>query len=337
MQTLFRCFVLGWLAFLVGCSNNASPQPSAGKPARIAMLPKLMGVSFFDATGRGAKEAAAELGVELTYDGPTEARSEDQIRMIDGWVAQGFQVIAVAPNDPDGVAKTLRDAKDAGATVVTWDTDATPETSQRTIFVNQAEASAIGFALVDVMAEGIQARGGDLAGDYLVVSGTATASNQNVWLEMMRKRIAEKYPQMNIVKVLYPGEDQQKAQEQTAAEVGANSHLKGIWGLTSVSLPAAAKVVRDAGTAKETFVTGLSLPSLMREYVKDETVDAFVLFDPVALGYLTVQVAHRAAQEELQPGTYDFGRIKNVEIRDGMAIMGPPLVFNRENIDDFDF
>lgn len=349
MKTLSVLFPFLFL-LSTGCSDPASTQGtdsgdtgadssngSAGAALRIAMMPKLMGISFFDAVGRGAQEAADELGVELTYDGPTEARSEDQIRMIDGWVAQGFDVIAVAPNDPDGVARTLRDAQDTGATVVTWDTDANPESSGRPMFVNQVAAEDIGNALVDVMAAGIRARGGDTAGDYLIVSGSSTAANQNVWVEVMRNRIVEKYPDMNIVKVLYPGEDQQKAQEQTATEVGVNPDLKGIWGITSVALPAAAKVVRDAGTADRTFVTGLSLPSLMREYVKDETVKEFVLFSPVDLGYLTIHVASELARGGIEDGTHDFGRIKGVRVSNGVAIMGPPLIFNKDNIEEFDF
>ncbi|MCH2209698.1 MAG: substrate-binding domain-containing protein [Fuerstiella sp.] len=343
--TIFRVTSLVSCLLLLGCADSEpltgdrsdSSATSAGESLRIGMMPKLMGISFFDATGRGAKEAAAELGVELIYDGPTESRSEDQIRMLDGWVAQGFDVIAVAPNDPDGVARTLKNAQEAGVTVVTWDTDANPQTSKRPIFVNQCVPESIGYALTDVMAEGIKRRGGDLAGDYLIVSGTATAANQNVWMEFMRRRIEEKYPEIKLLEPLYPGEDHQKSQEQAAEAVAANPDIKGIWGITSVSLPAVAKVVRDAGKAQQIFVTGLSLPNTMREYVKDGTIDEFVLFSPVDLGYLTVHVARRMANGGLEPGTYDFGRLKEIEVRDGQAILGPPLIFSQANIDDFDF
>jgi ABC-type sugar transport system substrate-binding protein len=317
--------------------NGTSASAASGSSLRIGMMPKLMGISFFDATGRGAKEAAAELGVELVYDGPTEARSEDQIRMLDGWVAQGFDVIAIAPNDPDGVARTLRNAQEAGVTVVTWDTDANPETSKRPLFVNQCMPELIGYALVDVMAEGIERRGGELAGDYLIVSGTATAANQNIWMDFMRRRIAEKYPEIKLLEPLYPGEDHQKSQEQAAEAVAANPDIKGIWGITSVSLPAVAKVVRDAGRAEQIFVTGLSLPNTMREYIKDGTIDEFVLFSPVDLGYLTVHVAKRLAEGGLDAGTYNFGRLTDIEVRDGQAILGPPLIFNSDNIDEYDF
>ena len=58
--------------------------------------------------------------------------------------------------------------------------------------------------------------------------------------------------------------------------INANPDLKGIWAITTVAFPGAAKAVRDAGKKGEIFVTGLSLPNTMREYVEDGTVDSVV-------------------------------------------------------------
>ena len=273
----------------------------------------------------------------MIYDGPTEARSEDQIRMVDGWLAQGVDVIAVAPNDPEAISQTLRTAKDVGATVLCWDTDANPETSGRSIFVNQVNNEALGFALVDTMVEQLKARGQSPEGEYLIVSGTATASNQNTWMEFMRQRIDEKYPGMKLLPHLTPGEDLQKAQEQSSEALSAHPNLKGVWGITSVALPGAARAVRDSGKSESICVTGLSLPDMMREYVKDGTVETFLLWDAVALGYLTVHVAQELKDGGLESGTRDFGRLKGIEVRDGVVTLGPPLKFNSENIDDYQF
>ncbi len=330
-----------WLILLViltasldcGCGDSSSGEPIL----RIGMIPKLVGIGYFDATQQGAEEAAAELDVRLTFDGPTEARTEDQIKIIDGWLAQGYDVVAAAPNDPEAISQTLRRATEAGAVVVTWDTDANPEKSGRATFVNQAPNEAIGFTLVDVMAEGVRSRGDTVAGRYLIVSGTPTAANQNVWMAYMRARIGEHYPEMELVETLMPGEDQQRAQEMTAEALRAYPDLKGIWGITSVSLPGTAKAVRDAGRADRVYVTGLGQPNIMREYVKDGTVEKFVLWNPVDLGYLTVHVAKRISQGTLEYGTVDMGRLTDIKVREGEVVLGPPIVFDAENIDEFDF
>jgi ABC-type sugar transport system substrate-binding protein len=325
------------LAFVLAALSLRCAGPDRDGAPRIAMIPKLVGIGYFEATERGAREAARELNLELVYDGPTDARTEDQIKMIDGWMAQGFDVIAVAPNDPEAISRTLRSAGESGALVLTWDTDANPELSKRSVFVNQAPNRAIGHTLVDLMAEGVRAQGTSLAGDYLIVSGTPTASNQNTWMKYMRERIREKYPEMHLLQHLTPGEDQQKCQEQTAEALSAYPDLKGIWGITSVSFPAVAKAVRDANKVGQIQVTGLGMPEQMREYVKDGTVREFCLWDPVDLGYLTIRVAHRLQTGPLPPGRHDFGRLKGVEVREGEVLLGPPLIFDVGNIDDYDF
>ena len=330
---------------IAGCGSDDGGESGAGGSGsgaipgsfRLGMMPKLVGIGYFEATRRGAEEAAEELGVELIYDGPTEARSEGQIQLLNGWMVQGVDVLAIAPNDPEAISETLKTAKDNGAVVMTWDTDANADLSGRTVFVNQVKNEALGFMLVDVMAEGLKARGESLDGEYLIVSGTATASNQNTWMEFMKQRIGDKYPGMKLLQHLTPGEDQQKAYEQTAEALNAHPNLKGVWGITSVALPAAAKAVRDAGRKDGIYVTGLSLPDMMREYVEDGTVEKVVLWDAVALGYLTVHVAKTIREGTLEPGTYDFGRLKNIEVKGGQVILGPPLIFDRDNIGDYNF
>lgn len=323
------------LFVLAGCGSSDSGVRS--DKTRIGMMPKLTGIGYFKAAQQGAEEAAAELGIELVYDGPIADRSEDQVKMIDEWISLGFDTVAVAPVDPEAIAQTLRRAQQAGATVLTWDTDANPEKSGRKVFVNQARNEEIGRSLVDVMASGIEARGETLEGDYLIVSGSATASNQNVWMEHMRQRASEKYPEMNLLPHLTPGEDDQKAHEQTSEALSAHPNLKGIFGITSVSLPAAAKAVRDANRAGKVQVTGLGTPSDMRPFVKDGTVEKFVLWDVVSLGYLTVHVAYRLQAGTLKPGVHDMGRLKSIRVLDGEVLLGPPLVFDKTNIDAFDF
>ena len=85
------------------------------------------------------------------------------------------------------------------------------------------------------------------------------------------------------------------------------------------------------------FLTGLSTPNATRPYVKDGIVKEFVLWDPVDLGYLTVHVALRLHKGELADGTYDMGRLKNIVVQGDQVILGPPLYFDRDNIDQYDF
>jgi ABC-type sugar transport system substrate-binding protein len=296
------------------------------------MMPKLVGIGYFNACQRGAKAAAAELDVDLTYDGPATDSVEQQARMIDKWIALGYDAVAVAPNDPERIAPALKRAKDAGLVVLTWDADANPQSSGRTVFVNQASVEAIGNLLVDVLAEGIGGKG-----KTAIVSSSVTAPNQNAWMAVMKRRLAEKYPAIDVADVVYPEENQSRAREMTRDLLDKHADLVGVWGISSVALPGAAEAVRQAGKTGKVLVTGLSLPSEMRSYVKDGTAPKVVLWSPVDLGYLTVHVAERLARGELTAGRHAFGRLQNVRITPGEALLGPPLVFDKDNIDQFDF
>lgn len=317
-------------AILPGCTRTDSG--SATSQPKLGMMPKLVGISYFNASEKGAREAAAQLGVDLDYDGPAVDNAEEQVKMIDRWIAQGYDMIAVAPNDPELIAPALARAKRAGITVLTWDADANPESSGREVFVSQAPENEIGKSLVDLLGEAV---GG--AGKAVILTGSATSPNQNAWIRVMRARVAEKYPQIELLETLVSDEDQSKAYRLSRDVINAHADLKGIWAITTVALPAAAKAVRDAGKADAIYVTGLSLPNTMREYVEDGTIKKFVLWNPVDLGYLTVHAAKMLREGKLPAGEQTIGRLRNIRVSPGEVLLGAPLVFDRDNIGQFDF
>ena len=335
MNAFLRFALFVCLSFSVSGCSDSSPQEGP-KKLRIGMMPKLVGIPFFDACQRGAEDAARELDVDLIYDGPTEASAENQGSMVEAWVAQGFDVIAVAPNDPESISPKLARAKSSGATVMTWDTDANIARSGRLLFVNHTPNEGIANTLVDMMVAGV-GEDGKLKGKFLIVSGTQTAANQNTWMSIMLPRLEQEHPECELIPTLYPGENHRETRVQTSDALATYRDLKGIWAITSVAVPAAAKAVRDAGRQDRVYLTGLSLPSLMREYVKDGTIEQFALFNVEDLGYLTVQIAHHLQEGPLLPGTYDFGRVHGVRVDEVQAILGDPVIFNRENIDDYNF
>ena len=322
---------------LVVASCGVGQQPSqggggGGGPKKICMMPKLVGIPYFNASEKGAKEAAEELGVELVYDGPTEAKAALQSQMIEQWIQQQCGAISVAANDPDALAPAMKKAEEAGIKTSAWDADVAKDA--REVFVNQATFDAIGYKLVDVMAEQTGGKG-----KFLVVTGSLTAPNQVAWLEAMRERMKEKYPEMSISSVEPGEEDLQLGIDITKNYLRANPDTAGVFGITSVALPGAAEAVEQEGLEGEVAVTGLSTPNDMKPYLESGAVEEFVLWNPIDLGYLAVHVANAQLEGNLpKSGSFEAGRLGKVKlIAEDEVLLGPPLVFTQENIDQYNF
>jgi ABC-type sugar transport system substrate-binding protein len=332
------------LVLFTGCGGGGMTTPSgdggsgadaAGDVIKIAMLPKVKGIAYFTSCADGAQEAADELdNVELIYNGPTTASADKQAQMIDKWRLQGVDVIAVSPNDPAVLSESLKKAQEAGITIITWDADAQPD--DRSFFVNQATAAAIGGGMVDAMAKDLG--GESAAGEVAIVSATATAANQNEWMKHMEERL-KAYPNLSLVATKYPGEDQNVAFQDGQDLIKKFPNLKGIFGISSVSFPGAAEAVKQGGKTGEILVTGLSTPNDMKPYVKGGEVKSVVLWNTKDLGYLTVYAAEAIKTGKLKPGATEIeaGRLGKKEIAGDQILLGDILVFTQDNIDQFDF
>jgi len=308
---------------------------AAGKKITVCLLPKKKGLPYFSSCADGARDAAQELGdVELVYDGPTDGSPEKAASMIEQWTLKGVDVIAVSPNDPEVLAPAMKQAREKGVHVITWDADGLPGT--REYFVNQATARDIGYALVDTMANDLG--GPDAKGDVAIVTATLTAANQNEWMKFMRERLP-KYPGLNLVAVKPSNEDQKLAFQITQDFMKAYPNLRGVFGISSVAFPGAAEAVKQAGKSGQVLVTGLSTPNDMKAYVKDGTVKSVILWNTRDLGYLTVYAAEAIASGKLKPGATEFvaGRLGTKKIDGDNILLGKYLVFTRDNIDQYNF
>jgi rhamnose transport system substrate-binding protein len=330
--TLLAVLVLAIAACGVGQQGPSQGGGGGGGPNKICMMPKLVGIPYFNASEQGANEAAKELDVDLVYDGPTEAKAPLQSQMIEQFIQQQCDAITVAANDPNALAPAMKKADNAGIATGAWDADVAPDA--RDVFVNQATFQAIGYKLVDVMAEQTGGKG-----EFLVVTGSLTAPNQVAWLKEMRERMKEKYPEMSIASVEPGEEDLQLGIDITKNYLRANPDTAGVFGITSVALPGAAEAVQQIGRAGEVPVTGLSTPNEMKPYIESGAVKEFVLWNPVDLGYLAVYVANAQVEGNLpKSGTFKAGRLGEVKLlAEDEVLLGPPIVFSKENIDQYDF
>jgi ABC-type sugar transport system substrate-binding protein len=306
-----------------------------GKPIKVVDIPKLIGIGYFNATSKGITDAAAELGnVEAKTDGPTKANIDEQITFIDNYITSGVDGILFAANDPVAIAPVLKKALDAGINVVGYDANSTPDARQW--FVNQAEFNGIAKALIDNMAKEIGEEG-----SFAIVTSTFTTPNQARWIAEMAAYAAACHPKMKWLETVEAQEDNTLSFNQATALINKHGdELKGLFGMTSVATPASAEAVTQAGKCGKIAVVGLATPNAMKPYVEKDCVKSVVLWNPVDLGYAAMQVLRAVADGTLAPGATSVkaGKLGDLQVVNGSEILlGPPFVFTKENIGQFDF
>jgi rhamnose transport system substrate-binding protein len=327
------------VALLIGCgkspesgtSADASKPAASGKKITVALMPKSKGNGYFVSCKQGSDQAAKDLGVELIFDGPTTPDPAKQNEIIENWITLGVDVIAAACENRDGISTALRKAQSKGIKVITYDSDAVPDA--RSFFVNQATPEGIGQTLMDEAA-----RLCDKEGEFAIITASLTAANMNAWQQQIELRRRD-YPGMKMV-ALRPCDDlKDKAQAEATTLLSAYPNLKLIMAICSPAVPGAAEAITQSGKRGQVKLIGLGLPSENKKYVLGGVTDAVILWKTTDLGYLTIEAAAALARGELKPGATNFvsKKLGNIQIRGDNLILGKPFIFDKSNINDYNF
>ncbi|MBV9673094.1 MAG: substrate-binding domain-containing protein [Verrucomicrobia bacterium] len=315
-----------------------NPKDLKGKKIVLADVPKLIGIGYFDATARGIAEGCAELtkkglATQVTTDAPTEGDIQKQIEFIDNAISRGVDGIFFAANDPVAISPVLRKALKSGIHVIGYDAESQPDA--REWFMQMATPDGVAKALIDELAKEV----GEKA-DVALITSSLTAAGQNAWIAEIKKYIPAAHPGLNLVTILPAEEDQQLAFKVTGQILKAYPSVKGIIGLSSVAFPGAADAITQANLIGKIAVVGLSTPNQMKPFIKNGAVKTVILWNPVDLGYAAAYAMRGVVDGNLKPGDTEFeaGKLGKLKIINGSQILlGPPFVFTKENIDQFNF
>lgn len=305
----------------------------AASAETIVVMPKLVGIPYFNASETGAVAAGEELGIDVIYTGPTEGDAALQVQMIEDLLVDGIDAIAIAPNDPDSVSPALQKCIAEGVLVEDWDTTANGD--DVTFSIHQIDDKVLGETLVDLLVKAMGTEEGDVA----IVTGYLTAANLNTWIDFGKAYAAEKYPGLNFVcDPVASDESADEAYKQTLALISAYPNLKGILGYSTPAPVGCAKAVQEKGLQDSISVVGTAMPNDSNPYLKDGSMDYAVLWDPAGLGKMAVYVAHLTLNGEEVEG-FEVPGVGPIHIEeDGKTIiMADPTVWDAANVDDYDF
>ncbi|MBS4224289.1 autoinducer 2 ABC transporter substrate-binding protein [Lederbergia citrea] len=327
---------------LVGCVSQGGSTSGSGKEQqksnndklKIAVVPKLIGIPYFNASEEGVMNAGKELDVDVIYTGPTEADAAQQVKVIEDLISQNVDVIAVAPNDAASLTPVLKKAKDQGIIVMDWDTPA--DQSLVELSVHQIDDEAYGRHIAKSLIENMGTEEGEIA----IVTGGLSASNLNTWIDAAKKELEESYPGIKLVTdKIATDEKQQVAYQKTLDLVKSYPNLKGVMAFSTPAPLGVAQAIQEKGLQDKIAVVGTALPTDSAPYLEDGSLDVAILWEPDKLGYLTVALAKSLAEEKKPENGQNIEKVGEIEVwEDGKTvIMGPPTDFTKENAGDYDF
>jgi rhamnose transport system substrate-binding protein len=324
------------LAAVFGTVGSASGAAKLKTGLNVFVIPKNLGNNYFtvaDSVKTGgalaALKALHENGTETSGNAATAA---SQIPAIQAAISKGANALIVSATDPTALCPTLKKAMAEGITVVTYDSDAP---TCRTLFINQASTEDIGRSEVDLLAKQLHDKG-----EIGIVSAAASAPNQNAWIGFMKKEL-KKFPKMKLDSIVYGNDDPTTATQVTTGLIQKFPNLKGIISPTTVGIVAAAGVLNNPKYRGKIALTGLGTPNSMKKYVKNGTVKDFELWNPAKLGYLAAYAAVNLASKNITAAAgqkFSAGKLGTYKVGSGhQVLLGPPQVFNKANIDKFNF
>lgn len=321
-------------ALTVSMIGGLAGSVQAAEKMKIAMVVKNLGNGFFDAAHEGAKEAAKQLGdVEVIYTGPTTPTAEGQIEIINSLISQKVSAIVISANDANALVPITKKAMQRGIKVVSFDSGVAKE--GRLMQLNPSNAELIGLKQIQMASDAI---GG--AGEVAILSASAQATNQNIWIGEMKKALTKpEFAKMKLVATVYGDDQSDKSYREAIGLLRGNPNLKAIIAPTTVGINAAGKAVVDEHLVGKVYVTGLGLPSEMAGHVKSGAVKSFAIWNPIDLGYAATYAAHEFVKGKAsgKPGdSVSVGRMGKITLdASGEAALAPPFTYNKDNVEKF--
>ncbi|AEV36741.1 ABC sugar transporter, periplasmic ligand binding protein [Pseudovibrio sp. FO-BEG1] len=264
----------------------------------IPLISKGFQHQFWQAVKAGADNAAAELNVEITFEGPdSEAMVDRQIDMLAAALAKNPAAIGFAALDSQAAIPLLRQAQSSGIPIIAFDSGVDSEIPLALAATDNVAAASLA---ADKMAELI-----GKSGKVAVVAHDQTSrtgiDRRDGFLNQMKN-----YPEIEVVTVQYGGGDQLKSTELTKAILTANPDIKGIFGTNEGSAIGVANGVREMGS-KDVVIIGYDSGRAQKDAVRSGLMAGAITQNPVGIGYETVKAAYMASKGEKVPANIDTG------------------------------
>lgn len=272
-------------ALALACLSACGGEQESGQRHKVVLVAKSTQTEFWLSVFAGAQAAAAEYNVELTTMGPeTEEDYETQNRMVAEAVADGAEALVFSAIDYENNAAAVDAAGQAGVKIVSIDSGV--DSDQVGTYIG-TDNYAAGRMAAQAALEGVE---GELVVG-LVNYDESTANGQerergvrDALTESGRARVAA-----SVTTLVEAG----RAQTDTADLLRNNPEINAVIAFNEPTSVGAARAVAELGLSDEVFLVGFDSNVATIDGLQEGSVDALIVQNPYAMGYLGVESAYQ--------------------------------------------
>ena len=279
------------------CSCGTSTDTAARHS--VALVAKSTHTEFWLSVFAGAEAAAAEYNLLLTTTGPeTEEDYETQNQMIADAVAAGAEALVFSAIDYEENAAAIDAAAQAGVQIVSIDSGVGSDAVSTYIGTDNYAA---GQMAAQAALESVE--GSLCVGVVNYDEGTANGQERergvrDVLMESGRAKIVAA-----VTTLVEAG----RARTDTADLLRNNPEVNVLVAFNEPTSVGAAQAVEELGLSDDVFLVGFDSNVATIEGLQTGSVDALIVQNPYAMGYLGVESAYRllSGQGDAPPATVD--------------------------------
>ena len=291
---------------------------------RFALVPKSIGHPYWEGVREGMNAAAKRLGVEAIFQGPPEASIEEQLKVIEGLIAQGYDGIAISPNDPDAVKEIIKRAMEKGIAVVTFDSDS-PD-SERLVYIgtDNRQGGRVGAeAMVKIL--DAKKEGGDKP-LVQMIGGKPGAWNLKERMDGFAEGV--KHTRISLLDIQYNQESPDTALQVAEAVLNARPDLCGFFGSNAFAGPGAALAVKGAiqrGKIKkgQVHIVAFDTTDDILDFIDEGVIDCTLAQNTREMGRIAIEKLIEFAKQYREKKAFDRPPKSEAIIDTGVTVVEP--------------
>lgn len=269
------------------------------------------GIPYFTTMQWGALDAAKDYNVELYWTGPAEWDFSKQQSFIDGVIQTNPDALLLVPTDSDAYISYVETWMAEGLPVICCDAVLREPVDLIGYNSNPYEGGATAAKIFLEM--------NGPGGIYQPVSTNPGAYGANLRINGFIDTMKELDPTCEILEVLYPTNDANKAAELVSNSIVGNPDMTGIFVATSAPASGAASAVIEAGKQGEIKIAAFDADPQQVQDLKAGIYDVLIAQDPYQMGYdavmnlskyvrgeITAEELKATGNDEEQPGVRHY-------------------------------